>query len=52
MRGVRPTVIDESCSKHETIFVSAGKRGLDLEISPFDLVALLEAVVAPIATTR
>jgi len=51
-RGVRPTVIDESCSKHSTIFVSAGKRGLDLEISPFDLVALLEAVVAPIATTR
>ncbi len=33
----------------ETIFVSAGKRGLQLELSPTDLVHLAGAAVAPIA---
>lgn len=43
------TVIDETCELSDTIFVSGGRRGLDLELSPADLVALLDAVVAPIA---
>jgi Cys-tRNA(Pro)/Cys-tRNA(Cys) deacylase len=44
-----PTVIDETCELSDTIFVSGGRRGLDLEIAPADLMSVLEAVVAPIA---
>ena len=46
------TAIDETCILYDTIFVSGGKRGLDLEIAPDVLVQLLGAVVAPIATER
>ena len=44
------TVIDESSSDFATIFVSGGRRGLDVELAPRDLVSLLSAAVAPIAT--
>jgi Cys-tRNA(Pro)/Cys-tRNA(Cys) deacylase len=44
-----PTVVDETCVLWDTIFVSGGRRGLDIEIAPDDLVALLDAVVAGIA---
>jgi len=43
------TVIDETCILFDTVFVSGGKRGLDLELSPDALVSVLDAVVAPIA---
>jgi len=43
------TVIDETCELSDTIFVSGGRRGLDLELAPDALVAVLDAVVAPIA---
>jgi Cys-tRNA(Pro)/Cys-tRNA(Cys) deacylase len=43
-----PTVLDKSASEHPTIFVSAGRRGLDLEIAPADLVAVTRAIVASI----
>ena len=46
------TAIDETCVLFETIFVSGGKRGLDIEIAPDDLVTVLSAVVAPIGTDR
>jgi Cys-tRNA(Pro)/Cys-tRNA(Cys) deacylase len=39
-----PTVVDSSALEHDTIFVSAGRRGLDLELAPADLVRQLEAV--------
>ncbi len=44
-----PVVIDTSADGHETIFVSAGRRGLQLELAPEDLVRLCSAHSAPIA---
>jgi Cys-tRNA(Pro)/Cys-tRNA(Cys) deacylase len=44
------TVIDETCILWETIMVSGGKRGLDIELAPDVLIGLLDAVVAPIAS--
>ncbi|WP_027721876.1 Cys-tRNA(Pro) deacylase [Maridesulfovibrio zosterae] len=38
-----PTYIDSSAEGCETIFVSAGRRGVDIELSPDDLVKLLKA---------
>ena len=45
-----PTVLDESAADHPTIFVSAGRRGLELELSPDDLVSVLGCRTAPITT--
>ncbi len=45
-----PTVIDSSISAFATIYVSGGRRGLDIELEPATLVEVLAAVVAPIAT--
>jgi Cys-tRNA(Pro)/Cys-tRNA(Cys) deacylase len=42
------TVVDSSALDHTTVFVSAGKRGLDVELAPQDLVKLAEADTAPI----
>ncbi|MBO4208216.1 Cys-tRNA(Pro) deacylase [Micromonospora echinofusca] len=47
-----PTVVDVSASSFPTIYVSAGRRGLQLQLAPGDLVALTGAVTAPIAATR
>ncbi|MEV7420353.1 Cys-tRNA(Pro) deacylase [Streptomyces sp. NPDC089919] len=44
-----PTVLDASASAHATICVSAGRRGLELELSPTDLATLTNALLAPIA---
>jgi Cys-tRNA(Pro)/Cys-tRNA(Cys) deacylase len=44
-----PTVVDESASGHETVYVSAGRRGLQVEVAPSDLVDLTDAVTARIA---
>lgn len=35
-----PTVLDDSATGHATVLVSGGKRGLDLELSPQDLLAV------------
>jgi Cys-tRNA(Pro)/Cys-tRNA(Cys) deacylase len=48
-RRAHPTVVDESALAFPTVFVSAGRRGLDLELAPADLVAATEAITAPIA---
>ncbi|MFD2230188.1 Cys-tRNA(Pro) deacylase [Alkalimarinus sediminis] len=37
------TVIDKQALSFDTIFVSAGRRGLEIELSPNDLAAVLEA---------
>ncbi|MFF7180560.1 Cys-tRNA(Pro) deacylase [Streptomyces sp. NPDC008121] len=42
------TVLDASASGHPTICISAGRRGLEVELSPTDLAALTSAVLAPI----
>lgn len=44
-----PTVADSSALGHATVLVSAGRRGLEIELAPADLVALTDATVAPIA---
>jgi Cys-tRNA(Pro)/Cys-tRNA(Cys) deacylase len=46
-----PTVLDESARGRPTVFVSAGRRGLEIELSPEDLVALTGATMARIAST-
>ena len=48
-RRALPTVVDASALEHESIHVSAGRRGLELELAPADLVELTGARVAPIA---
>ena len=45
-----PTVIDDSATGHETVYVSAGRRGLQVELKPADLIVLTDAVTARIAT--
>ncbi|GAA5065626.1 Cys-tRNA(Pro) deacylase [Streptomyces similanensis] len=42
------TVLDASATGHPTICVSAGRRGLEVELSPADLAALTHATLAPI----
>lgn len=49
-RSVLPAVIDETCQLWETIYVSAGRRGLDVELDPHDLIRLTAAMVADIAS--
>jgi len=43
------TVIDASAEEHETIFVSGGRRGVDIELSPYDLATLTRAAFAAVA---
>src|SRR6201989_715646 len=40
-----PTLVDETALEHDTIFVSAGRRGLEIQLAPRDLVALTKATV-------
>ena len=43
-RRRHPTVLDSTALDHPSVFVSAGRRGLDLEIAPADLVRITEAI--------
>jgi Cys-tRNA(Pro)/Cys-tRNA(Cys) deacylase len=47
-----PVVLDASALEHETIMVSAGQRGLEIELAPADLVRAAGAVVAPIGRPK
>ncbi len=40
------SAVDASALGHDTVFVSAGRRGLDVELAPADLVRLTGAVTA------
>jgi Cys-tRNA(Pro)/Cys-tRNA(Cys) deacylase len=44
-RRALPTLVDESALGHATVFVSAGRRGLEIELAPADLVSLTNAEV-------
>jgi Cys-tRNA(Pro)/Cys-tRNA(Cys) deacylase len=44
-----PTLVDESALGFESVHVSAGRRGLEIELAPADLVALTNARVRPLA---
>lgn len=42
------TVVDESALTHDRVLVSGGRRGLDIELAPADLLAATDAVTARI----
>jgi Cys-tRNA(Pro)/Cys-tRNA(Cys) deacylase len=46
------TYVDERALEHDTIFVSAGRRGLEIELAPADLVALTSADVRRLRAGR
>ncbi|SDE22896.1 Cys-tRNA(Pro)/Cys-tRNA(Cys) deacylase [Blastococcus fimeti] len=47
-RKALPTVVDESALDFATVLVSAGRRGLQVELPPVELVRLTRARTAPI----
>jgi Cys-tRNA(Pro)/Cys-tRNA(Cys) deacylase len=47
-----PTHVDSSALEHSTILVNGGRRGLQLELDPRDLVRLTDAHVHAIASAR
>ncbi len=49
-RKALPTVVDASAQDLPTIYVSGGRRGLDIGLAPQDLVRLTGATYSPIAT--
>jgi Cys-tRNA(Pro)/Cys-tRNA(Cys) deacylase len=49
-RSTIPVVLDESMAGFDTVYVSAGKRGLQLAIAPADLTRAAGGRLAPIAT--
>jgi Cys-tRNA(Pro)/Cys-tRNA(Cys) deacylase len=44
-----PTVLDTSAQSFPTVFVSAGRRGLEIELAPDDLCRVSNGVFAPVA---
>lgn len=44
-----PTVVDSSAAEQDTVYVSGGRRGLDIGLTPADLVTITSARTAPIA---
>ena len=48
-KTAHPTVLDETAELFDTIFVSGGRRGFDLELAPADLLAITSGRTAAIA---
>ncbi len=44
-----PTLIDSSAGNHQQIYISAGRRGLEIALSPGDLVDLCNATLSEIS---
>jgi Cys-tRNA(Pro)/Cys-tRNA(Cys) deacylase len=49
-KGRLPVVVDESAGEFPTVYVSAGRRGLQVELAPDDLLRAASATLAPIAS--
>lgn len=45
------TFLDQAATEHPTVYVSAGRRGLEIELAPADLIALTGARVSPLRRT-
>jgi Cys-tRNA(Pro)/Cys-tRNA(Cys) deacylase len=45
-----PLVLDESALEHEAILVSGGRRGLEIELAPADLLRATEGTTAALAS--
>jgi Cys-tRNA(Pro)/Cys-tRNA(Cys) deacylase len=45
-----PTVVDATATAYDTVFVSGGRRGLEVELAPAELIRLTDAKVAPVGT--
>ncbi|WP_353511455.1 Cys-tRNA(Pro) deacylase [Intrasporangium sp.] len=43
-----PTVVDESACSHDTVYVSGGRRGFQVELTPDDLLRAIRGSYAPI----
>lgn len=43
-----PVVVDSTATRFDTVFCSGGRRGLEIELAPADLVALTDAALAHI----
>ncbi|MYM19675.1 Cys-tRNA(Pro) deacylase [Brevibacterium sp. 5221] len=48
-RRTSPVVIDRTAQDHETVYISGGRRGLEIEMRPDDLAMLTDARIAKIA---
>jgi Cys-tRNA(Pro)/Cys-tRNA(Cys) deacylase len=48
-KRAHPTVVDASALDHPTVFVSGGRRGMEIELAPADLVVQTRATVAAVA---
>src|SRR4051794_40712693 len=48
-KRAHPTVVDETVELWPTVYVSGGRRGLDVEIAPADLIDVTGAIVAEIS---
>lgn len=51
MKRELPTYVDEYCKQYEVIYVSAGKRGLQIKIAPDDLVMFTKSKVCKLIHT-
>lgn len=48
-KRTHPTVIDETAELFDTVFISGGRRGFDVELAPADLIRMTRATVADVA---
>jgi Cys-tRNA(Pro)/Cys-tRNA(Cys) deacylase len=48
-KTAHPTVVDETIELFDTVFVSGGKRGFDIELTPADLIRITNALLGAIA---
>ena len=47
-KSAYPTVLDETAELFDTVFVSGGRRGFDIELAPADLAKITAAIVAAV----